>query len=160
MVGDKKRRVWEKETIHWRCQQASGPTEITVWIYRVSKMSPHQTLLKGFRWCGLITGQENRNEKRVSGHFESRRQEEPRTGRVSQKSLPLPGARALPGEQMRGKSVLRNPKRHLCAHRGVMSSWGADPGGSAGRWRNVSAWPSGLSGRCWGMGGSHTRPSL
>lgn len=81
-------------------------------------MSPHQTLLKGFGWCGLITGQEKGNEKTTSGHFESRRQEEPRSGRVSQKSVPLPDARALPGEQMKGKSVLRNPetKWHLCAH--------------------------------------------
>lgn len=122
MVGDKKRRVWEKETIHWRCQQASGPTEISGWIYSLSKMSPHETLLKGFSWCGLVNGQEKGKEKMISEHFGSRRQEEPRTGRASQKSV------SLPGEQMRGKSVLRNPERnwHLCAPssgcRAVMTS--------------------------------------
>lgn len=146
MVGDKKRRVWEKETIHWRCQQASGPTEISGWIYSLSKMSPHETLLKGFSWCGLVNGQEKGKEKMISEHFGSRRQEEPRTGRASQKSVSLPGARALPGEQMRGKSVLRNPERnwHLCAPssglQGCNEQPGADP---AGGWEMCQLGPQG-----------------
>lgn len=85
----------------------------------------------------------------MSGDFESRRQEESRTGRVSQKSVPLPDARALPGEQMREKSVLGNPetKWHLCAHSsGLQRCYDqlrTDRGGRGGRLRNVSAWSSG-----------------
>lgn len=48
MVGDKKRRVWEKETIHWRCQQASGPTEISGWIYSLQN-EPTSNSLKGIQ---------------------------------------------------------------------------------------------------------------
>lgn len=128
-------------------------------------MSPHQTLLKGFRWWGLITGQEKGKEKRVSGHFESRRLEEPRTGRISQKSVSLPDARALPGEQMREKSVLGNPEtnRH-CVHTAVAAEvfWPVGKqllGAVQADGELCQHGPQGeQKGKCWGMGGSHTRP--